>query len=249
MTANGWIQIAIYAAILLALARPLGGYMTAVFEGRIGFLRPVERVFYALCGVDERQEQHWLTYGFGMLLFHAAGFALLYALQRFQFYLPFNPQGQVAPSPDSAFNTAVSFTTNTNWQSYTPESTMGYLVQMTGLTVHNFISAAAGIALSIALIRGFARRSAQTIGNFWVDMTRCVLYILLPLSMSGRWCWSGRGFRRTSRPTSRRRPSKAANRSSRKVRLPRRRSSRNSGRMAAASSTPIPPIPMKTQAP
>src|SRR5579872_5247939 len=183
MTANGWIQIAIYAAILLALARPLGGYMTAVFEGRIGFLRPVERVFYTLCGVDERQEQHWLTYGFGMLLFHAAGFALLYALQRFQFYLPFNPQGQVAPSPDSAFNTAVSFTTNTNWQSYTPESTMGYLVQMTGLTVHNFISAAAGIALSIALIRGFARRSAQTIGNFWVDMTRCVLYILLPISV------------------------------------------------------------------
>src|SRR5579872_4120477 len=185
MTANGWIQIAIYAAILLALARPLGGYMTAVFEGRIGFLRPVERVFYALCGVDERQEQHWLTYGFGMLLFHAAGFALLYALQRFQFYLPFNPQGQVAPSPDSAFNTAVSFTTNTNWQSYTPESTMGYLVQMTGLTVHNFISAAAGIAPSIALIRGFVRRSAQTIGNFWVDMTRCVLYILLPLSIIG----------------------------------------------------------------
>ena len=185
MTANGWIQIAIYAAILLALARPLGGYMTAVFEGRIGFLRPVERVFYALCGVDERQEQHWLTYGFGMLLFHAAGFALLYALQRFQFYLPFNPQGQVAPSPDSAFNTAVSFTTNTNWQSYTPESTMGYLVQMTGLTVHNFISAAAGIAPSIALIRGFVRRSAQTIGNFWVDMTRCILYILLPLSIIG----------------------------------------------------------------
>jgi K+-transporting ATPase ATPase A chain len=185
MTANGWMQIAIYAAILLVMARPLGGYMTAVFEGRIGFLRPVERAFYALCGVDDRQEQHWLTYGFGMLLFHAAGFALLYALQRLQFYLPFNPQSQAAPSPDSAFNTAVSFTTNTNWQSYTPESTMGYLVQMAGLTVHNFISAAAGIALSIALIRGFARRSAQTVGNFWVDMTRCVLYILLPLSIIG----------------------------------------------------------------
>jgi len=193
MTANGWIQIGIYAAILLALARPLGGYMTSVFEGRIGFLRPVERAFYALCGVDERQEQHWLTYGFGMLLFHAAGFALLYGLQRFQFYLPFNPQGQVAPSPDSAFNTAVSFTTNTNWQSYTPESTMSYLVQMAGLTVHNFVSAAAGIVLSIALIRGFARRSAQTVGNFWVDMTRCVLYILLPLSIIGALAlvWQG----------------------------------------------------------
>ena len=185
MTANGWIQIAIYAAILLVLVRPLGGYMTAVFEGRVGFLRPIERGFYALSGVDERQEQHWLTYGFGMLLFHAAGFALLYALQRLQFYLPFNPQGQVAPTPDSAFNTAVSFTTNTNWQSYTPELTMGYLVQMAGLTVHNFVSAAAGIVLSIALIRGFARRSAQTIGNFWVDVTRCVLYILLPLSIVG----------------------------------------------------------------
>src|SRR5215472_10406031 len=183
MTANGWIQIAIYAAILLVLARPLGGYMTAVFEGRIGFLRPVEQAFYALCGVDDRQEQHWLTYGFGMLIFHGAGFALLYALQRLQFYLPFNPQGQVAPSPDSAFNTAVSFTTNTNWQSYTPETTMGYLVQMAGLTVHNFVSAAEGIALAIALIRGFARREASGIGNFWVDLTRCILYILLPISV------------------------------------------------------------------
>ena len=185
MTANGWTQIAIYAAILLVLARPLGGYMTAVFDGRIGFLRPVERVFYALCGVDERQEQHWLTYGFGMLLFHAAGFALLYAMQRLQYYLGFNPQGQVGISPDSAFNTAVSFTTNTNWQSYVPETTMSYLVQMAGSTVHNFVSAAAGIVLSIALIRGFARRSARTIGNFWVDMTRCVLYILLPISIVG----------------------------------------------------------------
>jgi K+-transporting ATPase ATPase A chain len=185
MTANGWTQIAIYAAILIVLARPLGGYMNAVFDGRIGFLRPVERVFYALCGVDERQEQHWLTYGLGMLLFHAAGFALLYGMQRLQYYLGFNPQGQVGISADSAFNTAVSFTTNTNWQSYVPETTMSYLVQMAGLTVHNFVSAAAGIVLSIALIRGFARRSAQTIGNFWVDMTRCVLYILLPISIVG----------------------------------------------------------------
>ncbi len=185
MTANGWMQIAIYAAILIELARPLGGYMNAVFDGRIGFLRPVERVFYALCGVDEHQEQHWLTYGFGMLLFHAAGFALLYGMQRLQYYLLFNPQGQLGISPDSAFNTSVSFTTNTNWQSYTPETTMSYLVQMAGLTVHNFVSAAAGIVLSIVLIRGFARRSAQTIGNFWVDMTRCVLYILLPISIVG----------------------------------------------------------------
>src|SRR4051794_21850646 len=168
MTANGWMQIAIFTAILIALARPLGGYMTAVFEGRVTFLRPVERTFYTLCGTSDVEEQHWLTYGFGMLLFHVVGFASLYAIQRVQFYLPFNPMGQAAPSPDSAFNTAVSFTTN--WQSYTPESTMSYLTQMAGLTVHNFVSAVAGIVLAVALIRGFARRSAKTIGNFWVDL-------------------------------------------------------------------------------
>jgi K+-transporting ATPase ATPase A chain len=185
MTANGWIQIAIFTAILILLARPLGGYMTAVFEGRVGFLRPVERVFYALCGVDERQEQHWLTYGIGLLLFHAAGFALLYALMRLQNWLPFNPAAQDAVGTDLAFNTAVSFDTNTNWQSYTPETTMSYLTQMAGLTVHNFLSAAAGIVVAVALIRGFARRSANSIGNFWVDMTRCVLYILMPICIVG----------------------------------------------------------------
>jgi K+-transporting ATPase ATPase A chain len=186
MTANGWIQIAIFTAILIVLARPLGGYMTAVFEGRVAFLRPVERGIYALCGVDERQEQHWLTYGVGVLLFHAAGFALLYALMRLQNVIPlFNPMSQDAVGTDLAFNTAVSFDTNTNWQSYTPETTMSYLTQMAGLTVHNFLSAAAGIAVAVALIRGFARRSANSIGNFWVDMTRCVLYILLPISIVG----------------------------------------------------------------
>src|SRR5712672_3123339 len=193
MTANGWIQIAIFVAILIALVRPLGGYMTAVFEGRITFLRPVERMFYRLCGVDERQEQHWLTYGFGMLLFHAVGFVTLYGLMRLQNHLPFNPQGQDAVGTDLAFNTAVSFVTNTNWQSYVPETTMSYLSQMAGLTVHNFVSAAAGIVLAVALIRGFARRSAKTIGNFWADMTRCVLYILLPISIVGALllCWQG----------------------------------------------------------
>jgi K+-transporting ATPase ATPase A chain len=185
MTINGWIQIAIFTAILIALARPLGGYMTAVFEGRVGFLRPVERGIYALCGVDEREEQHWLTYGIGMLLTQIVGFLMLYGLQRVQYYLPLNPQGQTGISPDSSFNTAVSFLTNTNWQSYTPESTMGYLAQMAGLTVQNFVSAAVGIVLSVALIRGFARRSAKSIGNFWVDTTRCILYILLPLSIVG----------------------------------------------------------------
>src|SRR5271156_4196591 len=143
--------------------------MTAVFEGRVGFLRPVERGIYVLCGVNEHEEQHWLTYGFAMLLVHIAGFLLLYGLQRVQYYLPFNPQEQTGISPDSSFNTTVSFVTNTNWQSYTPESTMSYLSQMAGLTVQNFVSAAAGIVLSVALIRGFARRSANSIGNFWVD--------------------------------------------------------------------------------
>jgi len=193
MTLNGWIQIAIFTAILIALARPLGGYMTAVFEGRVGFLRPVERGLYMLCGVNEREEQHWLIYGFGMLLFHVAGFLLLYGLQRAQYYLPFNPQGQTGISPDSSFNITVSFVTNTNWQSYVPESTMSYLAQMAGLTVQNFVSAAVGIVLSVALIRGFARRSANSIGNFWVDTTRCVLYILLPISIVGALAlvWQG----------------------------------------------------------
>src|SRR6202047_1332993 len=193
MSANGWIQIAIFVAILIALARPLGGYMTAVFEGRITFLRPVERLFYTLCGVDERQEQHWLIYGFGLVPFHAVCCVTLYGLMRLQNFLPFNPMGQDAVGTDLAFNTAVSFDTNTNWQSSTPETTMSYLSQMAGLTVHNFVSAAAGIVLAVALIRGFARRSAKTIGNFWVDMTRCVFYILLPLSIIGALllCWQG----------------------------------------------------------
>ncbi len=134
-------------------------------------------------GVDETQEQHWVAYAVAMLAFSFAGFVVLYALQRLQAVLPFNPQDQTAVSPDLAFNTSVSFLTNTNWQSYVPETTYSYLVQMAGLTVHNFVSAATGIALAIALVRGFARRSANTIGNFWVDMTRCVLYILLPAAI------------------------------------------------------------------
>src|SRR3954453_3497557 len=181
MTANGWFQIILYGVIVVALAKPLGRYMTDVFEGRLGFLRPVERGIYALCGVDEQSEKHWTVYALGMLLFHLVGFLSLYALQRFQGVLPFNPQGQVAVTPDLAFNTSVSFITNTNWQSYTPETTMSYLVQMAGLTVHNFLSAAAGIVLAVALIRGFARRSAKTVGNFWVDLTRCTFYVLLPI--------------------------------------------------------------------
>jgi K+-transporting ATPase ATPase A chain len=187
MTINGWIQIALFCVIVIALTKPFGGYMTRVFMGERTLLSPVlgplERGLYRLAGVDEEVEQHWLTYAVSMLIFCAVGFLALYALQRLQGLLPLNPQGLDPVAPDLAFNTSISFITNTNWQSYTPESTMSYLTQMLGLTVHNFVSAAAGIATAIALVRGFARRSGKTVGNFWVDLTRCVLYILLPISV------------------------------------------------------------------
>jgi potassium-transporting ATPase potassium-binding subunit len=189
VTANGWVQIALFSAIIIVITRPLGGYMTRVFSGERTFLwpvlRPIERAVYWCCGIDEKEEQHWLTYAVAMLLFSAVGFLSLYALQRLQWYLPFNPQGQTGVAPDLAFNTSVSFVTNTNWQAYSGETTMGYLVQMAGLTVHNFLSAATGIAMALALIRGFVRREANAIGNFWVDVTRCTLYILLPISVVG----------------------------------------------------------------
>src|SRR3984957_13098820 len=187
MTLNGWLQIALYCVVITLLAKPFGAYMTKVFAGERNLLSPVlgplERGIYRLCGVDPKQEQHWVTYAVAMLFFSAAGFVTLYALQRLQAVLPFNPAGQSGVEQSLAFNTSVSFVTNTNWQSYVPETTMSYLTQMAGLTVHNFVSAATGIALAIALIRGFARRSAQTVGNFWADLTRCTLYILLPISI------------------------------------------------------------------
>ncbi len=187
MTAMGWVQIALYCVLLVAMTAPLGAYLTAVFEGKRTFLspvlRPLERALYWVSGVDESEEQHWTGYGIAMLAFSVVGFVSLYLLQRFQAVLPFNPQHLPAVGEHLAFNTSISFVTNTNWQSYVPETTMSYLVQMAGLTVHNFVSAATGIALAIALIRGFARRSAKTVGNFWVDMTRCTLYVLLPISI------------------------------------------------------------------
>src|ERR1700731_2289136 len=187
MTANGFVQIALFCAVVVLLVKPFGYYMTRVFKGERTFLslplRPLERTIYALSGVKEDEEQDWKSYGLAVLTFSLAGFLALYALQRLQAVLPFNPQHLDAVAPDLAFNTSVSFVTNTNWQSYTPETTMSYLTQMAGLTVHNFVSAATGIALAIALIRGFARRSARTIGNFWVDMTRTVLYVLLPIAI------------------------------------------------------------------
>src|SRR5215469_6670404 len=187
MTFNGWLQIALFAVLVVLITRPIGGYMTRVFAGERTplrpVLRPIEIGIYRLCGVNEEEEQHWVGYAVAMLAFSFAGFVIMYAIQRLQNVLPLNPQGQDAVSPDLAFNTSVSFLTNTNWQSYVPETTMSYLTQMTALTVHNFVSAATGIVLAIVLVRGFARRSAQTLGNFWVDLTRCVLYILLPIAI------------------------------------------------------------------
>ncbi|MBV9903385.1 MAG: potassium-transporting ATPase subunit KdpA, partial [Alphaproteobacteria bacterium] len=197
MMAMGWVQIALYCAVLLAITAPLGAYMTAVFEGKRTFLsfalRPLERAIYWVCGVDEKDEQHWTTYGVAMLAFSVAGFTLFYLIQRLQGVLPLNPAHLPAVGEHLAFNTAISFVTNTNWQSYVPETTMSYLTEMTAMTMHNFVSAAAGIALALALIRGFARRSAKTVGNFWVDLIRTTLYVLLPISIVGTlfFVWQG----------------------------------------------------------
>jgi K+-transporting ATPase ATPase A chain len=185
MTALGWMQIILYCAIIVAITPVLGAYMTRVFNGERTFmspiLRPVELAIYKIAGVDERQEQHAVTYTVGMLLFHLGGLFIIYALMRLQTFLPFNPAEQSAVSEDLSFNTAVSFITNTNWQNYGGESTLSYLVQMLGLTHQNYLSAATGIVLAVALIRGFARHSVRTVGSFWVDVTRCTLYILLPI--------------------------------------------------------------------
>jgi len=187
MSLNGWLQIGLYFLVLLALVKPLGWYMARVYEGApVGLgrvLGPLERGIYRLCGVRAGDEMDWKTYGIAMLLFNGAGLLALYALQRLQSFLPLNPQGFVAVAPDLAFNTAVSFATNTNWQAYGGETTMSYFTQMMGLTVQNFVSAATGMAILAALIRGLARKNAETIGNFWVDLVRSTLYILLPLSV------------------------------------------------------------------
>ncbi|TIN10421.1 potassium-transporting ATPase subunit KdpA [Mesorhizobium sp.] len=187
MTFNGWMQILVYCGIVVLLVKPLGGYMYRVFSGDRTFLSPilgpVERSLYRISGTSEREDQHWTTYAAAVLFFNLAGFLVLYALQRLQGSLPYNPAGMSSVEPGLAFNTATSFMTNTNWQNYGGESTMSYLVQMAGLTVQNFLSAATGIAIAIALIRGFTKASGKSIGNFWVDMTRCTLYLLLPLCM------------------------------------------------------------------
>lgn len=185
MTPNGWLQIAFFFGLVLLIAKPLGVYMARVFEGQKTFadplITPIERLLYLITGVDEKHEMRWTEYSLSMLIFSAVTMVLTYGIERLQYYLPWNPQHLAAVAPDLAFNTAASFTTNTNWQSYTPETTMSYFTQMVGLATHNFWSAAIGIALAVAFIRGIARKESRTIGNFWVDMTRAILRVLLPI--------------------------------------------------------------------
>lgn len=188
MSFNGWLQILIYAAVIFALTRPMGGYLARVYEGERTLLdpvlRPVELLIYRLCGVDHKREMRWTEYAVAMLVFSLTTMLGLYLLQRLQGYLPLNPQGMHGPPPELAFNTAASFTTNTNWQSYAGETTMSYLTQMAGLAYQNFVSAAAGMAIAIVFIRGIARRETDRLGNFWVDLVRGTLYVLLPISLT-----------------------------------------------------------------
>jgi len=213
MTLNGWLQILLFIAIVIAIAKPLGIFMTRVFNGERTLLhplvRPLERLIYRLTGVDEKREMRWTEYAAAMLLFSLVSLILLYFIQRLQGHLPLNPQHlpgvDSAASPTgsfagSAFNNAVSFTTNTNWQSYVPETTMSYLTQMAGLAYHNFASAATGIVLAIAFIRGIARRETETIGNFWVDFVRCNLYLLLPVCVIGALFLVSQGVVQNLRP-------------------------------------------------
>jgi potassium-transporting ATPase potassium-binding subunit len=187
MTTNGWLQFVVFFVVLLLLMRPLGLYIARVLEGQKTFLdpllRPIERLLYRVCGIQADQEMSWQQYSIAMLVFSFVSLLLTYVIERAQALLPWNPQHLAGVAPALAFNTAVSFTTNTNWQSYTPETTMSYFTQMAGLAYHNFLSAAIGIAVAVALVRGIARRQSATIGNFWVDTTRAILWILLPICL------------------------------------------------------------------
>src|ERR1700732_622625 len=204
MTANGWVQIGCYLLVICLLTKPLGIFMTRVFNREKTLLdpvlRPIEKVVYRLTGVDEKHEMRWTEYAIAMLLFSGVSMALLYLIERTQKWLPLNPQKFPNVEPGLAFGTAASFTTNTNWQAYSGESTMSYLTQMAGLAYHNFASAAVGIVLAIAVIRGIARRESKTIGNFWVDMTRCFLWILLPVCLVVALVFVSQGMIQNLRP-------------------------------------------------
>src|SRR4030088_3090049 len=187
MTTNGWFQIAFFLLLILAVTKPMGVFIARLFNREKTFmdpvLRPLERLLYRVTGVDENHEMRWTEYAVSMLLFSVVSMLVLYVMERAQAFLPFNPQKLAGVPPALAFNTAASFTTNTNWQNYVPETTMSYLTQMVGLAYHNWVSAAAGMALAIAFIRGITRREQRTIGNFWVDMVRGTLWILAPLCL------------------------------------------------------------------
>jgi K+-transporting ATPase ATPase A chain len=204
MTANGWLQIGLFFVVLLAVTKPLGVFMARVFAGEKTFLdpvlRPLERLLYRICGVDEKTEMDWKEYTVAMLLFSGVSMALLYGIERVQQWLPWNPQHFPAVPAALAFNTAASFTTNTNWQNYAGEATMSYFTQMAGLAYHNFVSAAVGIALAIAIIRGISRRESKTIGNFWVDVTRCMLWILAPACLVIALVFVSQGMTQNLRP-------------------------------------------------
>jgi potassium-transporting ATPase potassium-binding subunit len=204
MTAQSFLQIMLYLVVLLALAKPLGSYMARIYQdepaGLNRWLAGFENLLYRCCGVDAKQDMRWTQYALAVLVFNLLGLLVVYALQRWQAFLPLNPQNLPAVSPDSAFNTAISFTSNTNWQGYSGETTMSYLTQMLGLTVQNFLSAATGMAVLVALVRGFIRRNSDGIGNFWVDMTRSTLYILLPLSLIFAMLLVGQGVVQNFKP-------------------------------------------------
>ena len=206
MTANGWFQILLFFAVLLAVTKPLGVFMTRVFSGEKTFLdpvlRPIERLIYRCCGIDDTREMDWKEYAISMLLFSVVSMLVLYLIERVQGlkFMPWNPQHLANVGPDLAFNTAASFTTNTNWQNYGGESTMSYFTQMAGLAYHNFASAGVGIALAIAVIRGIARKESKTIGNFWVDFTRCMLWVLLPASLVIALVFVSQGMVQNLRP-------------------------------------------------
>src|SRR6516165_8408404 len=201
MTFNGWLQIAIFAVLVILITKPFGGYMTRVFNGERTPLhlvfRPIEVGIYKLCGVREDEEQHWISYTVAMLAFSFAGFVIMYAIQRLQNVLPFNPAEQSAVSPDLAFNTSVSFLTNTNWQSYVPETTMSYLTQMAGLAWHNFTSAAVGIGIALVIARALTRRpgpdGSKGVGNFYVDLIRALVYVLLPICIVAAFVFVAEG--------------------------------------------------------
>ena len=204
MTGNGWFQIFLFFGLVLLLTKPLGAFLYRVYERKSTFpdplLRPIERLIYRVCGIDDTKETDWKGYGYSMLLFSGVSLLILYLIERTQHWLPWNPQKLANLAPDLAWNTAVSFTTNTNWQSYVPETTMSYFTQMAGLAYHNFTSAAVGMALAVAVIRGVARKESKTIGNFWVDTTRGLLWILLPLCVVGALLLVSQGVVQNLRP-------------------------------------------------